>query len=377
MAAFSVDDNLRCLVEELREAVGKRDFSPRQRLELYRLQAQPGIIPIYLVTHNWAARLQNADTQQFLTDFGLHAKGQIESALLLEHDFIYNAADIFDFEPEALGADLTFLDTGAMPSLTHLPLAKDRNFHRLKIPNPEIDARMPALLAMKHYLQQNLGDIYEFEATGSSPFSLACNLRGYENFTMDMLMEPDYAHELLDFCVEVCRVYLNAQLELGLNGVHIADAWAAFPLVDPEICDQFIFPAVARLFQGLSSKQRRWTGLYGLSKIKNWQAHLEKVVSCGTTELCVYQKDLQSIDIGQLKSFVEEAGVQVKLGFFGTNLTPYKPEKATLLLRKWFKRLGTSGGVAVHVSNVPWHTDTNDIKNLVGDIRALATAIHN
>jgi uroporphyrinogen decarboxylase len=377
MAAFSVDDSLLRLVEELREAVGKRDFSPRQRLELCRLQAQPGIIPIYLVTHNWAARLQNTDTQQFLTEFGLHAKGQIKSALLLEHDFIYTAADIFDFEPEALGADLTFPETGAMPSLTNLPLAKDRNFHRLKIPNPGTDARMPALLAMKHFLQQNLGDIYEFEATGSSPFSLACNLRGYEKFTMDMLMEPDYAHELLDFCVEVCRVYLNAQLELGLNGVHIADAWAAFPLVDPEICDQFIFPAVARLFQGLSAKQRSWTGLYGLSKIKDWQAHLGKVVSCGTTELCVYQKDLQSIDIGQLKSFVEEAGVQVKLGLFGTNLTPYEPDKVTFLLRKWFKRLGTIGGVAVHVSNVPWHTDTNDIIDLVGDIRALAAAIQN
>jgi uroporphyrinogen decarboxylase len=377
VATFSVDDNLQHLAEELREAVAKRDFSPRQRLELYRRQTQAGIIPIYLVTHNWAARLQNADTRQFLTEFGLHAKGQIECALLLEHDFIYNAADIFDFEPEALGADLNFSDTGTMPSLIHLPLADDRNFHRLKIPNPETDARMPALLAMKHYLQQNLGDIYEFEATGSSPFSLACNLRGYENFAMDMMMEPDYACELLDFCVEVCRVYLNAQLELGLKGVHIADAWAAFPLVTPEMFDQFIFPAVKRLFKSLPAKQRLWTGLYGLSNIKGWRAHLGKVISCGTTEICVYQKDLQNIDLGQLKSFVREAGVQVKLGIYGTNLTPYEPDNVSFLLRKLFKQLDTFRGVAVHVSNVPWHTEINNIRDFVGEIRALAVDSQN
>jgi uroporphyrinogen decarboxylase len=377
MASFSVDDDLQSLVEKLRETVENWDFSPRKRLELYRMQAQPGIIPIYLVTHNWAARFQKVDTQQFLTEFGLHAKGQIESALFLEHDFIYNAADIFDFEPEALGADLSFSEIGAMPSLIHLPLADNRNFHRLKIPNPETDARMPAFLAMKHYLQQNLGDIYEFEATGSSPFSLACNLRGYENFAMDMLMEPDYAHELLGFCIEVCRVYLNAQLELGLTGVHIADAWAAFPLVTPEIFDQFIFPSVKQLFQSLSAEQRLWTGLYGLSNIKEWQAHLEKMISCGTTEICIYQEDLQNIDIGQLKSFLKETGVQVKLGIYGTNLTPYEPDNVFFLLHECFKKLDNIGGIAVHVSNVPWHTKIDDIMDLVGGMRALAVANHN
>jgi len=371
MIAFALDDQLNGLVEELRAAVERRELSPKKRLALYRAGGHGDIVPVYLVTHSWACRQLGVDTEKFLSDFGLHAKGQIQTTLTLGHDYVYSAADIFDFEAEALGARLVFPNQQSMPTFTEPPLAGDKDFSRLPVPDPWRDGRMPGLLAMKQFLHRFLGDLFEFEATGSSPFSLACHLRGFENMIMDLFSDADYAEDLLEFCVQVCSRYLSAQLELGLSAVRIADAWAAFPMVNSDIFDRFITPAVKRLFHRLSAEHRTWTGLYGLSHATDWQRHLEGIISCGVTELCVYQEDLQAIDLKALEKLAHAHDVQIKAGLYGTTLAPYDSVRVGEMLKSWIAALGRNGGVGVHVSNTPWLAKVEDVASMIGQVRQL------
>lgn len=371
MTSFTVNDRLRELVGQIRGQVEQTGTSPKQRLAAYRQGDHPYVLPVYLVTHAYAGKHLGESTERFFSNFTLHCQGQLELTLLLGHEYIYHAVDIFDLEAEALGAGLEFPTDHSNPSLVALPLSHNKDFGPLKMPDPHRDGRVPELLAMKRFLQDSLGDLFQFEATGSSPFSLAANLRGFDNFLMDMLTEPDYAHELLEFCVEVCRVHLKSQLDLGLSGIHIADAWAAFPLVNPDIYEQFIFPAVSKLFGSLPDCDRTWTGLYGLSHISHWKDHLKDIIACGATELCVYQEDLQELDLGALATLAREEGWCLKVGLYGTTLSPYDSLKVAGMLAEWAAALGIGGRLAIHVSNVPWTVEREDLVDLLRQIRGL------
>jgi uroporphyrinogen-III decarboxylase len=375
MTHFLKDDELDESVADLKQIVALQKRHPKSRIELYR-QKVHGTVPIYLVTHSYASKISKIETSKFFTDLTAYTKGQIELTKLLGHDYIYSAADIFDFEAEALGAKLAFPSTSSNPSLIDLPLAEKKDFSRLQIPDPCFDGRMPALLGMKDYLQKNLGCLFEFEATGSSPFSLACNIRGYQKFLMDMVMDQTYAYELLNFCIEVCKANLSAQLQLGLTGIHIADAWAAFPMVNESIYEKFIFPSIKKLFSTVNTYSRSWSGLYGLTKIQDWKAHLKRIVECGVTELCIYQEDLLRLNLGELADLTQELGVTTKFGLFGTNLTPYNSSVVMDILKKWTDNFRKRGGFAIHVSNVPWGANIEDIQNLVVQIRTLETQIN-
>lgn len=122
MRGFAGNDRLRDLVEQIRDRVERSGTSPRQRLAAYRQGGSPGILPVYLVTHAYAGKHLGVSTERFFTDLALHCQGQLELSLLLGHDYIYHAVDVFDFEAEALGADLEFPTEHSNPSLVNLPL---------------------------------------------------------------------------------------------------------------------------------------------------------------------------------------------------------------------------------------------------------------
>jgi uroporphyrinogen-III decarboxylase len=371
MNQFESNHGLNEAMDELRQSVAQWPVTPKKIIKAYRNGRGINGSPIYLVSHAYAAKLLGVTTNELFTDLSLYTTAQIELTKQLGCDYIYNAIDIFDFEAEALGARLLFPEYNSNPSLTNLPLAEQKDFNRLARIDLLSQSRLPALLAMKAYLHKNLGDLFDFEATGSSPFSLACHLRGYEAFLMDLAADPDYARELLDFCVNTCRTNLSAQLDLGLESVHIADAWAAFPMVNRKIYDEFIFPAVSRLFNDLAIPHKTWTGLYGLKMVPDWEEHLSRLIQCGATELCIYQEDLKTISLKTLSQLAGQHGVSIKLGLFGTCLTPYHHKEVRELMERW---TGDLNGLSLawHVSNIPWDAKLQNIQHLVRQMREIS-----
>ena len=376
MNQFKPGPELRDAVQRLKAKFFEGKTPPRKLIEGYQGDGDPSSIPVYLVTHALGAKHLGINTKALFGDLNLYARSQIELTELLGHDYIYSAADIFDFEAEALGAELSYPEEISNPSLRKLPLAKDKDFSRLESFDPTGKGRLPGLLAMKAFLARELGGLFIIEATGSAPFSLACHLRGFEKFLMDMMMDPAYAKELLEFCVACCRANLSAQLAAGAGGVHIADAWAAFPMVNLKIYEEFILPATTDLFQSLPKGKKAWTGLYGLCRIKDgWKAHLRNLAATGLSELCVYQEDLENLDLAQLAELADGLGLPLKAGLFGTELTPYNPEKTGKRLEKWISALGCGGRLAIHTSNLPWDTKLSDAADVVQRVKALAALI--
>jgi uroporphyrinogen-III decarboxylase len=94
-----------------------------------------------------------------------------------------------------------------------------------------------------------LGDILPTITAVSAPFSMAVGLRGYEKLVMDMIEDPKYVHDLLEFC---CAVTISVGNAIKSTcGVYptLSDAWSSIPNLSPDKYYEFAFPYTKKCFQ--------------------------------------------------------------------------------------------------------------------------------
>lgn len=85
------------------------------------------------------------------------------------------------------------------------------------------------------------------------PFQTACDLRGTENFLMDMALNPDFAHSLLDKVTTIIEGLLGLAMQAGgkyFNMIELpGDDYAGNinPIMSPVMFRKFIKPCIQRL----------------------------------------------------------------------------------------------------------------------------------
>ena len=104
-----------------------------------------------------------------------------------------------------------------------------------------------------------LGNIMGAYGAVTAPFSIAVNLRGYEQLIMDIVENREFVHRLMEFCTRLAAGFGQIQLKNGAMATSIIDAWASPPLVSMEIFDEFILPYTARVI-GMLSPARCFLG---------------------------------------------------------------------------------------------------------------------
>lgn len=158
--------------------------------------------------------------------------------------------DIYNIEAEALGGILDYpLDT-SLPALRSPLINTPSDFKALRVPDPQSDGRMPMLLNACRRLKTVLPAVISGTVIG--PFTLAAILRGFEDFTMDMFDDPDFAMEQLRFAVEVAFKFASAYHELGVN-IAINESWIAPPLCAPDMYREFAQPLEKDLISRLTA----------------------------------------------------------------------------------------------------------------------------
>ena len=88
---------------------------------------------------------------------------------------------------------------------------------RLTPPDPYKSGRLPWLQQVNKCYLEMTGTLERVYFT--APFSLAANVRGYENLVDDMYARPDFVHRLFKFlCDEVLGPHIEAmRTEVGLS----------------------------------------------------------------------------------------------------------------------------------------------------------------
>ena len=162
---------------------------------------------------------------------------------------------VIDFDDatlaEACGAKVIFREHEPAMVDDSAPVVEDlRDVDQLKLPDPWKDGRLPVWLEATRLLKERIGDhVFIMGRADQGPFSLACLLRGPQQFMMDLMDEENSEpiKRLIDYCRQACARFALAQNEAGAHAASIGDAFAGPSLISPEMYREFALEPEIRL----------------------------------------------------------------------------------------------------------------------------------
>lgn len=178
-----------------------------------------------------AGKLKGYDATEVLID------GEKLFQSLLEVNKLYTPDGmpvVFDLQIEAeiLGCDLRWAPNNP-PSISSHPLADDKRLPCECLIPTEESGRLPMILDVMRRLKKEIGDNTGLYGLICGPFTLASHLRGSELY-MDMIEDPDYVRELVEFCGKVSIAMVEMYIEAGMDVIAVVD-----PVVSQISADHF------------------------------------------------------------------------------------------------------------------------------------------
>jgi len=158
---------------------------------------------------------------------------------------------IFDLQVEAeiLNCDLVWADKSPPTVATH-PLALNKMIPT-KLPCPA-DGRLPIILNAMRRLKNEIGYQTALFGLVCGPFTLASHLRGTEIF-MDMFDDPDYVHQLVQFCAQFGNQVAKYYIDAGMDVIALVDPLVS--QISPDHFTQFLAPTFTSMFSFLREKK--------------------------------------------------------------------------------------------------------------------------
>ncbi len=279
-------------------AAFKKTFSD-QKPELDR-------IPSYLITGQYNTQLIDVSIREWLLDPKIFAKAQIASYERYQPDILLMMWDLLT-DAEAIGNELKFPEDSLCIS-TKMALADKGKLSSLQIPDPTRDGRLPDYLAAVAETKKAVGNAI-VSAVIAGPWTIAIGLRGANELIRDALKDPDYVHELMQFCTRQSISFAEAIIPLGV-GLGYSEAPASNSLISPKMYRTFVFPYHKQIVDHFKAKK---VGL-GLHICGYAEPILEDMVNTGMTNISI---DAPT-DIA--KAVAATRGKAVLIGNLDTNL---------------------------------------------------------
>jgi len=213
----------------------------------------PDRVPVCLHNFLLASREAGVRMEQYRTEPEAIARVHLQAVEKYGHDCILLDLDT-TLLAEAMGArsDATPDEPGhiAAPAITSL-----EEVGKLKPVNPHRDGRLPVLLEAVRLLVKAAGkDISIRGNCDQAAFSLACLLRGNEDFLMDLAEDPDNPAitQLLEVCYQSHLALHRAVFAAGAHFTSLGDSFCGPDVVSPAMFEQFSRPYEERLVKELA-----------------------------------------------------------------------------------------------------------------------------
>jgi len=206
-------------------------------------------VPVFAQRHEFVAEQCGIPRREFFRRPDVMVPAMLEVQAQFGLDVASITYDVYNIEAEALGQEIRWSE-GGMPDIDrNAPLVRDRDDLR-RIHTPDFDS-VPCcrrVLEM-HTLFRRLTGI-EPTLSFCAPFTLATNLRGIEQFLLDIHTDPDFAQSLLDRLIaEVSAPWIRHQKRLfpGATRLSGVDATASVPIVSMPVLRGWVVPSILRL----------------------------------------------------------------------------------------------------------------------------------
>jgi len=150
-------------------------------------------------------------------------------------------------EAQGFGGTIEYVRDG-VPRCTP-PLKDTTDLSVLGTPDPLQSERMLDRVDAIRAFKEQLGGEYSILGWIEGPAAEAADLRDVTNFLMDLVMNEEFACELMDRCIEVGIEFARAQIEAGADTIGVGDAIAS--QVSFDIYEKLILPREERLFTAI------------------------------------------------------------------------------------------------------------------------------
>lgn len=166
-----------------------------------------------------------------------------------------------------------------------------------RIPDPLGGGRMHDRIKGIEAMRQEFGGEVSIVGWVEGPLALGAELRGLTRAMTDLVDDPAFLKDLLDFTAEVAVLYAEAQIQCGADTIGMSDAAAS--MMGPRYYREFLFPRQLRVVESIR------------------QAHPEVIVRlhmCGNTDPLIPQMKQLPVQIYELDSPTNLAAARASLG---------------------------------------------------------------
>jgi uroporphyrinogen decarboxylase len=263
-------------------------------------------IPAYLFTGQCNTQLIGASIRDFLLDPQIFVKAQVAAYERYKPDILLMMWDLLT-DVEAIGNELKFPEDSLCIS-TKFALEDKGKLSSLKLPDPTKDGRLPAYLEAVAETKKILSDTI-VSAVIAGPWTIAIGLRDATELIRDAIKDPDYVHELMQFCTQQSIRFAEAIIPLGV-GLGYSEAPASCSLISPKMYRTFVFPYHKQIVDHFKAKK---VGL-GLHICGYADPILEDMVNTGVTNISI------DAPTDLAKAVEATRGKAVLIGNLNTNL---------------------------------------------------------
>ncbi len=214
----------------------------------------PDRVPVCLHNFLLAAHEAGVRMEDYRTDPQSMARAHLHAVEKYGHDCILVDPDT-TLLAEAMGAK-SECAPGEPGRIIEPALRSLDEVERLKPVDPSRDGRIPALLEGIHLLHKEVGSEVAIRGNADQgAFSLACLLRGTEDFLMDLMTDPDHPGltRLLEVCHQSHLATHRAVKKAGAHFTSLGDSFGGPDVVSPAIFRRFVRPWEERLVRDLAA----------------------------------------------------------------------------------------------------------------------------
>ena len=236
-------------------------------------------VPAYPIMGQCNAQLVGASIREFILDPKIFVKAQVAAYERYKPDIIVMQGDLL-MDVEAMGNELKFPENGMCIS-KKMALEDKGKLSSLQLPDPTKDGRMPNYLEVLAETKKIITDSI-VSSVVAGPWTTAIGLRGANDLIRDALKDPDYVHELMQFCTQMAIKFMEAIMPLKV-GLSYSEAPASCSLISPKMYREFIFPYHKQIIDHFKEKK---AGI-GLHICGYADPILEDMVNTGVTNISI------------------------------------------------------------------------------------------
>ena len=184
---------------------------------------------------------------QFCADHRVLAEGNYRCVEKFGIDILSTMSDPFR-ETADFGTELIFPED-ELPHPKQLLLPDIEDVENLQLFDPRQSVRiLDRIHAIKLYKKEK-GDEYPVMGWVEGPLAEACDLRGMGDCMMDMMINEELFHQLLEKCTQEAILCAKAQIEAGAHIIGMGDAAAS--QIDRDSYKDVILPYEKRIVEAI------------------------------------------------------------------------------------------------------------------------------